>query len=316
MLDVILDALLDSLKILPILLSVYFLIEFIEYKYAHKFENSKLLRGKWSPVFGALFGCVPQCGFSVVATDLFAKDKLAVGALIAVYISTSDEAIPIMLSNPSSIPYMLLLIGVKIILGIITGYLAMSLFSVVFKKKSSANLKGTKESENKESSEKHEEHSCDEHEEHLEESHHCEIEDAGCCHHHLEKGYDWKHPLVHSLKIFAFILAINLIFGLVIYLIGEDNLIKFLSASSVFQPLFAVIIGLIPNCASSVVLTELFIMGGLSFGSIVAGLSVNAGIAFMVLFKQNKNIKENLFILASTILSSLAFGYLLHFIVK
>ena len=102
--------------------------------------------------------------------------------------------------------------------------------------------------------------------------------------------------------------------NIIIHFVGKDNLISFLQSGNVFQPLFATLIGLIPNCISSVVLTELYLMGGISFGSIIAGLSVNAGIAYLVLLKQNKNIKESLFILVISVILSLLFGYILHFI--
>ena len=134
-LHVILEAAIDTAKILPFLFIVYYVIELIEYKCAVKIQNNKMLKGKASPIFGSLLGCVPQCGFSVVSTDLFHKGAISVGALIAVYIATSDEAVPIMLSNPKSIPWMLLLIGIKIVLGVLVGFLAISLHKLIFRNK-------------------------------------------------------------------------------------------------------------------------------------------------------------------------------------
>ncbi len=308
--ETILDAFLDSAKILPILLAVYFLIEFLEYKNALKFEKSKLLKGKASPVMGALFGCVPQCGFSVVTTDLFTKKHVSVGALIAVYLATSDEALPIMLSEPSHILDLLLLIGSKLVMGIAIGYLAMFLYAKLFKQSKIVPL-------SPQTNEKHEHsHEHDEKHEHDENSQNVEmIETAGCCHHNIQaKKFEWVHPLIHCLKIFAYILVVNLILGLFIYFVGEENFMNFLSSSYVFQPILAVIIGLIPNCAASVLITELYLAGGLSFGSILAGLCVNSGIAIVLLLKQNKNWKENLFIFAMLIIPSLAIGYALHFV--
>lgn len=304
--DVLLDALIDSAKILPILLVVYFLIEFIEYYYGHKLKNSKLLKGKASPVFGALFGSVPQCGFSIVATDLYSKKSLSIGALIAVYVATSDEAIPLMISDPSKILYLLLLIGIKIVIGISAGYLAMLIFPKMFKPRPPKIKKEDIKVESNEIVKENEEHEHD-HEKH---------EHIGCCSHDLgdHKKYNWKHPLIHSVKIFAIILIVNILMGTLIHFIGEDKIVDFLTSSYVFQPLFACLVGLIPNCAASVVLTELFMMDALSFGSIVAGLSINAGLAFLFLFKQNKNIKENLAILAYCFIFGLAIGYGLHFI--
>ncbi len=287
-LDVLLDSLIDTAKILPILFLVYFLIELLEYKNVFKFENSKLLKGKASPIMGSLFGTVPQCGFSVVSAELYSERKISIGALVAVFIATSDEALPIMLSDYKSIPALLCLMGTKIIFSIIVGYLTMFLYGKIFKNQ-------TEQTKNL----SHEDH------EHI----------HACCNHDLEdNSFDWKHPLVHCLKITLYIFIINVIFGTILMFVGEDNLVKFLNSSSIFQPILAILIGFIPNCVSSVVITELYLIGGLSFGSIVAGLSVNAGIGLIVLLKENKSKKENIFIILSLLISSLIVGYALHFL--
>ena len=137
----------------------------------------------------------------------------------------------------------------------------------------------------------------------------------GCCNHCTEEAkFNWFHPVIHSLKIIVYIFIINLIFGGIVELVGEAAIINFLNNSSALQPIFAVLVGLIPNCASSVILTQLYLAGGISFGAIVAGLSVNAGLGFMVLFKNNKNIKQNVFIMIVTTIPSLIIGYIIHFI--
>ena len=301
---VILESLVDTVKVLPILFVVYYLIELIEYKNANKMHKSKILKGKASPVAGSVLGCVPQCGFSVVSTDLFSKGKLSVGALIAVYIATSDEALPLMIANPKSFLWMLALIGVKLVFAIVIGYLSIGLFKVFFKR--SEEKLSTEHSEHKNKKEKHDEH----HDEHVDEEE-LELDHGGCCHHHVEtKSFDWVHPVLHCVKISAFILVINILFGFITHIwVGEDKLIAFLNAGKFAQPLLAVIIGLIPNCASSVVLTELFLLNGLSFGALVAGLCVNAGLGLIMLFKQNKNWKVNLFIVCMLIIPSLILGY-------
>lgn len=307
--ETLLDALIDTLKVLPLLFIVYMLLEFLEYRGVMKFEHSKFLKGKASPVFGSLFGCVPQCGFSVISTDLYSEKKISIGALIAVYVATSDEAIPIMIAEVDAIPQMLLLIAVKIVMGIAIGYLAMFLYGKIFKNNENAVVTSVDvKSDEKIVADNHENHEHDElkTEEHKHISH-------GCCKHDLEQQrFDWLHPILHCLKISAFILVVNIILGVAIFYITEERLIAFLEKSSAFQPLFAVIIGLIPNCVSSLVITELFLAGGLSFGSIVAGLSVNAGLGLVVLFKQNKNWKENLFIILMLIIPSLIIGYGIH----
>jgi len=307
-------SLIDTLKIAPILLAVYFLIEFLEYRKFMQLKNNKALKGKYSPIFGSLFGSLPQCGFSVVTTDLFTKGFVSIGALLAVYVATSDEALPIMISHKEGWLPLLGIMVCKIILGIIIGYLAMWLYPKIFKSKnihSEVNEKSEHENGHTHTAHEHKDNHSHHKEESIEHSEH-----IGCCKHDLESSkFDWKHPLLHSLKILLFILAINIIFGAIIEWVGESELTKFLKQSSALQPVLAVLIGLIPNCASSVVITELYLLGGLSFGAVLAGLSVNAGLGLMILFKQNKNIKEITFILSMVIIPSLIAGYGLHFIV-
>lgn len=284
--EILLHAIKDTLVILPILLLVYLLIELLEYKKILHPENSKFLKGKFSPIFGSIFGCIPQCGFSVISAELYSKKALSIGALVAVFISTSDEAIPMLLANPDSYLDLVLLVLAKIVLGVLIGYLAEFFCKLLFKSKPVVN-----ENVNIE---------------HLE----------GCCNHSLEnQKFDFFHPIFHSLKICLFIFIINFIMTFILHLVGEQNLTNFLQQSHAFQPILACIIGLIPNCVGSVIITELFILGNLSFGSVIAGLCVNSGIAFLVLLKHNKDWKENLFVLLVTLIPSLAVGYLLHFIV-
>ena len=321
--DVLLDSLVDTAKLLPVLLVVYFLIELLEYKNVFKFEKSKLLTGNASPVMGALFGTVPQCGFSVISSELYAKQKLSVGALVAVFIATSDEALPIMLSNYKAIPSLLMLVAVKLVMAIAIGYLTYFLYKRIFKN-STSKFVSLSETEN----EIHENHNHNDHEnhEHDDKHSHKEHEEAdkhnaehehihACCHHDVETNkYNWKHPLIHSLKIALYIFVINVIVGTFVCIVGENNLANFLKSSYYFQPLLALLIGFIPNCASSVILTELYLMGNLSFGAIITGLSVNAGIGLIFLLKENKKPKENLFIILMLIIPSLIIGYALHFV--
>ena len=269
---------------------------------AIKFEKLKFLNNNKAPLFGAMFGILPQCGFSVIATDLFAKRKLGVGALIAVYVATSDEAIPIMLSNMSSWKAVLPLLIAKLVIAIIVGYISQLIYDKIFIKEKFLVLESHHEDE--------------EHDEEQEEKSH------GCCHHGVSHNkYDWKHPLLHSFKIILTIFIINIVLGCIIEygFKGEENLANFLSKNGVFaiQPLVAMLIGFIPNCASSVVLTELYLVGnnGLSFGSLLAGLIANAGLGLILLFKENKRLKENMFVIITLIISSLAFGYLFHFVI-
>lgn len=338
--EFVLDALIDSLKVLPFLLVCYVLIEVIEYVSADKLEHSKLLSNKWSTLFASSFGLIPQCGFSVVATDLFASKKIKIGTLLSVYIATSDEAVPILLTSPNKIGSLLPLLLVKFVLAVAVGYLVDLLFRKVNQKRLEPSFQVSKEKyENLEEpnpethleteTKENEVHEHDEHQEHDAEEHeHGENEKQeiktehhhGCCGHDIDekptKKDLWKrfllHPLVHSLKIFAFIFAVNLVMGGLIALVGEQNLVAFLQSSKGFAPLVAGLIGLIPNCASSVVITELYTIGGIGFGACIAGLIANAGIAFVVLFKENKNMKENFSILGGLFAIGVISGYIIQ----
>ena len=281
LLHVLEHAFIDSIKIFPFLLIAYIIIELIEYYASNKMQ--KTLSGKSAPLFGALFGLVPQCGFSVVAADMYSKRMITMGTLMAVFIATSDEAIPLMLANPDSARMLLPLLLIKLVFALLVGYL----IDFVLKSKIQRLISNVSE------------------------EHH-----TGCCHHEIEgKRNKWVellvHPLMHSLKILAYIFIFNLIFGLIIMWVTEDALINFLQSSSIFAPFIAGLIGLIPNCASSVILTELFIMNGIDFGALVAGLCVNAGLGMVFLFKNNKNLKENLFIISMLYVLSVALGYVI-----
>ena len=281
------DALIDAAWVLPILLVVYLLIEWVEYKNYVKAGRSLLLQGKLSPLFGALLGSVPQCGFSVASTELFVKGSMSAGALIAVYIATSDEAIPILLSHPGRIIDLLLLVGIKLALALLVGYPVL-----LFWKRKVAPAGHPDEDDDEDDGD----------------DHHGAI---GCCHHEIEGGshFEWKHPIIHCLKIFAYILAINLVMNLLIDFVGQDRLTEFLGDSKWIQPLLALPIGLIPNCASSVLLTELYLLDGISLGAVVAGLTVNAGLGLMVLYKENRNLRENLTITGIILSAGLIAGY-------
>ncbi|MBO4570111.1 MAG: arsenic efflux protein [Clostridia bacterium] len=297
--DWFIDALIDSLKLLPFLFIAYIVIELAEVLMSKKAKSGQTYKGKWGAVIGASFGMIPQCGFSVVASDLFSKRKITIGTLIAIFIATSDEALPILFSEIGK-PYVWLtileLVGTKFVVGLIFGLL----IDLIFRKQNAQKI------------------ACQVAEDHSEEDHdHKEDHIKGCCGHNLEedKIHPAKqyllHPLIHTLKIFAYIFVVNVIFSALIYYVGEEPITNFLLSAKYFAPLFAILIGLIPNCASSVILTNLLLIGGLTFSAAIAGLIVNAGIAYLVLFKQNKNVKENLTIVGLVSLIALLTGYVL-----
>ena len=315
--DVLLDALIDSLKLLPILLAVYILIEFLEAKTASKLKHNKLLKGGYAPLLGSAVGIVPQCGFSVVATDLYTKNAISVGTLLAVYIATSDEALPIMIANPGSYKYILPMLAIKFVLALVVGYLAY--FLVRGKKKANvANDRVVAKSGYVGYTNLQVKHMDVQYDYVVADMYMQDDHDKGCCGHDIETN-KWKqfllHPLIHSLKIFAYILVVNVILGIVMHY-AEDGVMNFLHSAYYAQPFLAGLVGLIPNCASSVILTELFVGGALSFGACMAGLIVNAGIALAVLVKENKNKWNTVAIISTLYLIGSVAGIVVNLIVR
>lgn len=286
--DILLDALIDSLKVLAVLLVVNVIIALLESRVNNTLEKSK----RWTPFVAVGLATLPQCGFSVVATDLYVKRHLSLGTLLGVYIATSDEALPILLANPDKALSIIPLLAIKLVVGIAVVYI----FDAIFRKKH-------------EDVHEHVEN-C---ETHTEELH------TGCCKHQIEDGDKVKqyvvHPLVHSLKLFAYILIINIILGFIIDAVGEDTLSAFMDTNRYVAPLFAVLVGLIPNCASSVLLTNMYISMNMGFGACVGGLCANAGLGLMVLFRDKHNVKRNLCIVGILIGISLIVGYVTSFVV-
>ena len=282
MLDVLLDALIDSLKVLGIAFIIYVILSFFEEKIAHLLEKHR----KVSPILGATAGLIPQCGVSVVAADLYIKERITLGTIFAVFFACSDEALPILFSEPSKILYTIPLLLIKFVMGFSIGYL----IDVIYRKV-------LKEEEGEET--------------HL----------KGCCGHDIAHSEEESklhehliHPLLHSLKIFAYVLVVNVVFGIIIYFVGEDNILNFLSQSTYLTPLVCAVVGLIPNCASSVLITELFILGGIPFGALLTGLAVNAGLGAIYLLKNKNTVKDALILEAILFVSAVAIGYLTIFI--
>ncbi len=263
LLDVIADTLIDALKLLPFLFVTYLVMEYIEHKAGDKAEEMVQKAGRFGPFIGSILGVVPQCGFSAAASNLYAGRIITLGTLLSIYLSTSDEMLPIFISEQVPVLTILRILGIKILIGMAAGFM----IDMLVRKKHGSGA---------------------EHE-------HLKIEEM-CDHQHCHcgEGKIWKSALSHTLQILLFIIIVSFALNLLIEIIGEDSLSAVLSGKPVIGCMLAGIIGLIPNCAASVVLTQLYLEGMLSAGSMTAGLLVGAGVGLLVLFKVNENIKENI----------------------
>ena len=252
MLEVIEEALIDSFKLLPFLFITYLVMEYIEHKTSKKSKEVIKKSGKFGPAIGSILGIFPQCGFSVSATNLYAARVITLGTLISVYLSTSDEMLPIFISEAVPVSTIFKILGMKLVIGMIAGFL---IDFVLRKRKEEERIIEICEEE------------------------HC----------HCEHGII-KSALKHTLNIFLFILIITIIINIAIHLIGQYN--------PILGPIVAGVIGLIPNCAASVILTQLYLQNVISAATMISGLLVGAGVGLAVLFKANKNMKSNLKIIA------------------
>lgn len=259
MLDIIIDTLLDTLKLLPFLFIAFLIIEIIEHKLSDKNKDIIKKSGKFGPVIGGILGAIPQCGFSVMATNLYVTRIVSIGTLISIYLSCSDEMLPILISEKASISIIISILLIKISIGTISGIIIDLLF------RSNKN--------------KFDYEICN-HE-------HC----------HCDKENILKSSLVHTLKISLFILIINFILNSLFHYGGENLLSNILLKNSIFSPFITSIIGLIPNCGASVLITELYLNNTITLGATISGLLAGSGVAILVLFKTNKNIKDSLKIL-------------------
>ena len=259
-LEILKETSIDTIKIIPFLFITYLIMEYIEHKTSNKVKCAIEKSGKFGPLLGAILGIFPQCGFSVSATNLYSTRVITLGTLISVYLTTSDEMLPILLTESVSMSTIIAILLIKLILGIIAGFTIDIIFRIIKKE----NIEKQKIEE-------------------LCEQEHC----------HCEHGIVTS-ALKHTLNIIVFIFIITLAINGIIAVIGEDTIGQFVSQNVILGPIIAGLIGLIPNCASSVILTELFVEDVISMPVLISGGAVNAGVGLLVLFKTNKNLKENL----------------------
>ena len=276
--EIIIDTVVDSLKILPFLFITFLVLEYLEHKMSKKTEKAVKKAGKLGPLLGGIVGAFPQCGFSVAATNLYATRVISLGTLIAIYLSTSDEMLPILLSENASIVVIFKFIFIKIIVGIIFGFIID--FILRKRKVEDVNIKIL-----------------------------CEDEHCHCYEHSILKS-----AIKHTLNITFFIFIISFILNIAFSYLGEELISKIFMKNSILGPFLASLIGIIPNCGASVVLTELYLNNTISFASSIAGLLSSSGVGILLLFKVNKNIKENIFILLTIYFIGVFTGLIINII--
>ena len=273
--EVILDTIVDSLKLIPFLLVAFLIIELLEHKLNNKTKNILTKSKKIGPIIGSLLGVIPQCGFSVMATNLYITRIITLGTLISIYLSTSDEMLIIMISEKVEISLILKILLIKIFFGIVYGLIIDKIINKKKKdKKTNYEL--------------------------------CDKEHCDCNHSILLSA------IKHTLHITLFIFIITLIINTIFTLLGDNYLSKILLNNSILSPFITSLIGLIPNCAASVILTELYLNSNISLGALIGGLLTSSGSSLLVLIKNNKNQKENL----SIILLLYALGVLSGIIIE
>ena len=279
------DALVDSLEMVPFLLAIYLLVGWLEQRLGAEVQEHIREAGAAGPALGALFGIIPQCGFSVMASGLYARRLLTLGTLMAVYLSTSDEALPVILAQPQKIRTVIPILSTKVVVALLAGH-GLDLLS------------GRRSAEDAPALAQEEKLSV-----------------HACCDHDLTaRPRGWRllvHPLVHTGKVFLFVFVVTLGLNYLMTAVGQESLRRVLLQESPLQPVVTALVGLIPNCAASVVITQMYLKGGLSFGSAISGLCAAAGLGLLVLVKENDR-RDTLKIVALLLLISVAAGLLLQ----
>lgn len=302
-----LHALEDTLPLLPWILLLYVLVELLE----SKADLTKINRfgGKIGPLVGSATGLIPQCGFSIMAAKLFEQKYITVGTLLAIFISTSDEAFIIMLSSGEGAVWVLPMLAMKILIGVAVGYAVDGIARLIGREQVCVEIPSAYEEEPRTTheifmraylQEKNVDVKC------------------SCGRSHTE-DVAWKkyflYPLLHTLKVAGFIFLVNFVLTAIIHSVGEDVFVDFMHRNRFLQPFITSVIGLIPNCASSVVITETFLAGGITFGSCVAGLCANAGMGFVVLLKNVRQWKRNVTLIGICYGVAVVVGLLLNIFV-
>lgn len=273
--DLIGDSLLDTLKLLPFLFLTYILMEYLEHRAGGSAEKFLKRSGQFGSLIGSALGILPQCGFSSAAAGLYSARVISVGTLIAVFLSTSDEMVPIFIVN-GNITLILKVLAVKFVIALVAGLAIDLILKAIHKKKGITPEPNIEEL--------------------------CERDNCHCKHDIL------KSALVHTGKVTLFIFIFSFVLNFLVYFVGESNIALLILNKPVIANILAAIVGLIPNCASSVVISELFLDGMLSAGALISGLLVNSGVALAVLFRTNRPRKNTLAIVGILLAISIVAG--------
>ena len=273
--EVLLGGFLDTLKLLPFLFLTYLLMEFIEHKASDKAERFMRRAGNFGPLLGGALGAVPQCGFSAAASNLYAGRVISVGTLVAVFLSTSDEMLPILISGRLSAGAIALILGYKAAVGILVGFGIDLVLRLTHRSRKEINID--------------------------------EICDNDNC--HCERGIFYS-AVHHTLTIAIFVLIVTLLINTLVFFVGVDKLGRIMYDRPVVSHIIAAVFGLIPNCAASVVLSKLFTGGLITAGTMMSGLFSGAGVGVLVLFRVNRHWKENLTVLVLLVGAGIVFGLL------
>lgn len=273
--EILLDTFIDSIKLLPFLFVTFLLMEYLEHRFSNKSNNIINKKNKFGPIIGSILGAFPQCGFGVSATNLYAARIITLGTLISIYLSTSDEMLPVLISEKSDFSLIASILIIKVIIGMVCGLI----IDFIIKQKEESKI---------------EDFCLDKH--------------CDCSHGIL------KSSIKHTINIIIFIFIISLILNIFISYYSDEELKKIFLKNSVFSPFLASLIGLIPNCAASIILIELYLKKIISFGTVLAGLLSSSGVSLLVLFKTNKKLKENIIILLLVYFIGVIFGLIFNFI--
>lgn len=276
MLEIISETLIDGFKLLPFLFVTFLFIELFEHKFSEKSKKLIKKSGKLGPIIGSILGILPQCGFSVCATNFYITRIISLGTLFSVYLSTSDEMLPLLIAEQAPIGLILKILAIKLVLGMFYGFI----IDLILRKKEDVNY-------------------------------------SICDHEHCDcKNNILLASIKHTLSIFIFILICTFIINIGMTYLGEAYLSKLLLKNNIMGSFITSLIGLVPNCAASIVLTELFLKNAISFGALIGGLLAGSGVALLVLFKENQNLKENLKILGILYFIGSISGIIIDIIVR